>query len=185
MNPNQHGFRARRSCLSQLLEHYDKILSILENGENADCIYLDFAKCFDKIDIGLLCQKLKDMKINKKVGIWLHNFLADRNQFIVVQTQLSGSSKVVSGIPQGTVLGPVLALIFLSDIDRDVENVATMFADDTRLLANIKSEDDVENLQCDLENVYNWATINNMKFNNGKFEVLRYGRNEHHLLLCR
>ena len=64
MNPAQHGFRSRRSCLSQLLEHYNKILEILENGDNVDCVYLDFAKCFDKIDIGLLCQQLKKNKNN-------------------------------------------------------------------------------------------------------------------------
>ena len=75
-------------------------------------------------------------------------------------------------------MGPVLALIFLSDLDNKIENVATMFADDTRLLANIKDETDVENLQCDLNKVYNWATENNMKFNSGKFEILRYGKNE-------
>ena len=82
MNPSQYGFRSRRSCLSQLLEHYDKVLEILENGDNADCIYLDFAKCFDKIDIGLLCHKLKENKITHKVGIWLHNFLVDRSSIL-------------------------------------------------------------------------------------------------------
>ena len=178
MNPNQHGFRSRRSCLSQLLEHYDRILKILENGENADCIYLDFAKCFDKIDIGLLCQKLKGLKINAKLGIWLHNFLVGRKQHIVVQNQLSKSSSVISGIPQGTVLGPVLALIFLSDLDNNIENIASMFADDTRIIANVEDEEDVENLQGDLDTVYKWADMNNMQFNCGKFELLRYGKNE-------
>ena len=178
MNPSQHGFRSRRSCLSQLLEHYDKILEILENGDNVDCVYLDFAKCFDKIDIGLLCHKLKINKINSKVGVWLHNFLVNRKQFIVVENQLSRPSNVISGIPQGTVLGPILALIFLSDIDKDVENIASMFADDTRLMGKVKVEADVESLQSDLDRVYEWADSNNMKFNSTKFEVLRYGKNE-------
>jgi hypothetical protein len=178
MNPSQHGFRSRRSCLSQLLEHYDKILEILENGDNVDCVYLDFAKCFDKIDIGLLCHKLKINKINSKVGVWLHNFLVDRKHFIVVENNFQDLSDVISGIPQGTVLGPILALIFLSDIDKDVENIASMFADDTRLMGKVKVEADVESLQKDLDRVYEWADSNNMKFNSTKFEVLRYGKNE-------
>ena len=147
MNPAQHGFRNRRSCLSQLLEHYDRILKILENGHNVDCVYLDFSKCFDKIDIGLLCHKLKENKINSKLGIWLHNFLINRKQQIVVDNELSSPSNVISGIPQGTVLGPVLPLIFLSDLDDGIENVASMFADDTRIMAEIKEEADVEKIQ--------------------------------------
>ena len=178
MNPAQHGFRNKRSCLSQLLEHYDTILKILEKGENADCVYLDFAKCFDKIDIGLLCHKLKENKIESKLGVWLHNFLVERKQFIVVENSISNPSNVVSGIPQGTVLGPILALIFLCDVDTNVENIASMFADDTRIMSSINDENDVEKMQKDLDTVYGWAETNNMKFNSGKFELIRYGKDE-------
>ena len=178
MNPSQHGFRNRRSCLSQLLEHYDNILKILEQGQNADCVYLDFSKCFDKIDIGLLCQKLKQNKIHSKLGTWLHNFLVGRKQHIVVDNELSNPSDVVSGIPQGMVLGPILALIFLSDHDEGIENAASMFADDTCITAAVKEDADVENMQKDLDHIYKWAENNNMKFNSDKFELLRYGRNQ-------
>ena len=82
--------------------------------------------------------------------------------------QISKPSNVITGIPQGTVLGPILALIFLSDIDKDVENIASMFADDTRLMES----------QSDLDRVYEWADSNHMKFNSTKFEVLGYGKNE-------
>ena len=189
MNPSQHGFRSRRSCLSQLLEHYDNILKILEQGHNADCVYLDFSKCFDKIDIGLLSHKLKQNKIHSKLGTWLHNFLVDRKQHIVVDNEMSNSSNVVSGIPQGTVLGPVLALIFLSDLDEGIKNIASMFADDTRIMSAVQEDTDVETLQKDLDHIYKWAEENNMKFNSDKFELLRYGRNKraerkHYLLLC-
>ena len=98
-NPNQHGFRARRSCLSQLLEHQDRILSILEEGHNADSIYLDFSKAFDKVDIGLLCHKLRDMGISGKLGILLHNFLSNRKQIILANGTKSKPSDVKSGVP--------------------------------------------------------------------------------------
>ena len=120
------------------------------------------------------------MKIDSKVGTWLYNFLAGRSKFIVVQNQLSKSSKVISGIPQGTVLWPVLALLFFSEIDYNVENVASMFADDTRLLANVDVDEDVENLQEDLDRVYNWAKLNNMEFN-GTFTIWQKVRFESYL----
>ena len=69
LSPNQHGFRGRRSCLSQLLEHQDRILSILEEDSNVNSIYLDFAKAFDKVDTGILCHKLREMGIGGKLGI--------------------------------------------------------------------------------------------------------------------
>ena len=178
MNINQHGFRQGRSCLSQLLEHYDNILKILEDGNNADCIYLDFAKCFDKIDTGLLCHKLKQSGVNCKIGVWLHNFLVNRRQYVVSGDEISQSSDVISGIPQGTVLGPILFLIFISDIDKNINSIASMFCDDTRLMGKISNEEDVEKLQQDLNHIYSWAEENNMLFNNKKFELLRYGRDE-------
>ena len=95
-----------------------------------------------------------------------------------MDNELSNSSNVVSGIPQGTVLGPVLALIFLSDLDNGIENIASMFADDTRLMADIQEEADVEKMQEDLDRIYSWADKNNMKFNRDKFELLRYGKNQ-------
>ena len=83
LNPSQHGFRNQRSCLSQLLEHHDKILGYLEDENNVDSIYLDFSKAFDKVDIGILCHKLRAMGVAGKLGVWLHNFLSNRKQFII------------------------------------------------------------------------------------------------------
>ena len=160
-----------------MLEHYDNILKNLAEGNNADVVYLDFSKCFDKIDIGMLCHKLKQNGISSKLGLWLYNFLTKRKQFIISKEAISSPSSVISGIPQGTVLGPVLFLLFISDMNNNIESIASMFADDTRVLGNIASEEDVEKLQSDLEKIYKWAENNNMLFNNNKFEVLRYGKN--------
>ena len=160
-----------------MLEHYDNILKNLAEGNNADVVYLDFSKCFDKIDIGMLCHKLSQNGISSKLGLWLYNFLTKRKQFIISKEAISSPSSVISGIPQGTVLGQVLFLLFISDMNNNIESIASMFADDTRVLGNIASEEDVEKLQSDLEKIYKWAENNNMLFNNNKFEVLRYGKN--------
>ena len=177
LNPNQHGFRARRSCLSQLLEHQDRVLSILEEGHNVDSIYLDFSKAFDKVDTGILCHKLRRMGISGKLGILLHNFLTNRKQTVLANGFKSEPSDVISGVPQGTVLGPVLFLILINDIDDDIESFRSLFADDTRVTRKIETEDDVEELQQDLDKLYQWQEQNNMLFNGNKFEVLRYGTN--------
>ena len=179
LNPNQHGFRSQRSCLSQLLEHHDEILSHLEDGKNVDSIYLDFSKAFDKVDIGILCHKLRALGITGKLGRWIHNFLTNRKQFILVNGTISKVSHVTSGVPQGTVLGPILFLIMINDINKDVSNSkVSLFADDTRVMKSISSEEDVEDLQSDLDVIYSWQKENNMLFNSNKFEMMRYGSNE-------
>ena len=112
------------------------------------------------------------------MGVWLHNFLVNRKQFVISEDAISNESVVISGIPQGTVLGPILFLIFICDIDEKISNFASMFADDTRLIGKIASEEDVDNFQRDLNLIYEWAETNNMQFNDKKFELMRYGPNE-------
>ena len=177
LNPKQHGFRSRRSCLSQLLEQQDHLLSILEEGNNVDSIYLDFSKAFDKVDIGILCHKLRDIGISGRLGVLIHNFLTNRQQIILANGVKSKPSEVKSGVPQGTVLGPVLFLILINDIDSGIESFVSLFADDTRISRKVNNEEDVETLQDDLEKLYRWQEHNNMAFNSSKFEVLRYGSN--------
>ena len=150
LNPSQHGFRSRRSCLSHLLEHHDQVLSSLEEGFNVDSIYLDFSKAFDKVDIGILCHKMKSLGITGTLAKWIHNFLTNRKQHILVNGTISKPSEVKSGVPQGTVLGPILFLILINDIDQEVSSKVSLFADDTRVMGPIQQEEDVENLQKDL-----------------------------------
>lgn len=176
MNNNQHGFRRFRSCLSQLLEHYDLLLNVLQTNQNADVIYLDFAKAFDVVDHHILLRKLKRLGITGKVGKWIHNFLTNRTQYVTVEGQTSSEAPVTSGVPQGSVLGPVLFLIMISDIDENIINsIIKTFADDTKVLQKVCSAEDGKKLQDSLEIIYAWARKNNMKFNSTKFNLLRYG----------
>ena len=175
----QHGFRSKRSCLSQLLKHYDDILKGLENGQNVDTIYLDFSKAFDKVDKGILARRMKEMGIHGRLGEWIFNFLSGRQQIIIANGTQSTPSEVTSGVPQGTVLGPLLFLILINSIGQsDISSIISLFADDTRLTKYIKEENDVEEFQEDLETIYQWSNANNMVFNGTKFEVLKYGKDE-------
>ena len=137
----QHGSRSMRSTLTQLLAHWDSILEGLENGQGVDSVYLDFSKAFDKVETGVLLHKLRDGKVLGKMGCWLAAFLdsANRQQAVVVEGRVSALSPVISGVPQGTVLGPVLFLLHISDIAKDV-SAATQtisYVDDTRASRSI------------------------------------------------
>ena len=140
-----------------------------------DSIYLDFAKAFDKVDLGILCHKLRNMGIGGKLGILLHDFLTNRKQVILANGVKSKSSDVRSGVPQGTVLGPVLFLLLINDIDSNIESTISLFADDTRVARKVNSEEDVEALQNYFDKFYTWQKENN--FNEKKFKLFRYVKN--------
>ena len=179
-NEHQHGFRSGRSCLSQLLEQFDVILSILEQDANADVVYLDFSKAFDKVDHKIVLHKMKMLGIDGEIHDWLGSFLSGRFQAVSVNGILSDPQEVISGVPQGSVLGPLIFLILIGDIDEEtLHSFVKSFADDTRATKSVKSIDDALLLQNDLDKIYEWTKNNNMELNDLKFELLRYGRDEH------
>ena len=135
MTDGQHGFRALRPSLTQLLGHFDAILDELEAGASSfDAIYLDFSKTFDKGDHGVLLHKLRSLGVCGKFGNWIAKFLNDRYQIVACDGVKSSKAEVISGVPQGTVLGPVLFLVLILDIGDKVSEGTRVssFADDTR-----------------------------------------------------
>ena len=181
---NQHGFRKGKSCLTQLLKQYEDILINLLNDKETDVIYVDFAKAFDKVDHEILIQKLKNIGIEGKLLKWLIDFLKDRHQVVVVDGILSYLAAVLSGVPQGTVLGPLLFLIYLNDLsDFIVSCDFSCFADDTRLQKAIAVSHDALLLQDDLLHISDWSTINNMKLHDDKFVYLNFNTRHKNSLL--
>ena len=144
----QHDFRAKRSCLTQLLTYWDNSIDRLEEGKGVDVVYTDFAKAFDKCETGVLLHKLKECGVRGKLGCWLAAFLdpAVRKQAVGVDGRLSELVAVLSGVPQGTVLGPCLFLIHLIDIADNLSagTVASSFADDTRIQHVVSQVEDCE-----------------------------------------
>ena len=118
------------------------------------------------------------MVICGSLGEWIFSFLTSRRQIILANGEASTPSEVISGVPQGTVLGPLL-FILINDLGEDVfRSFISLFADDTRLTRHINSQEDIEDFQDEINNVYDWCKRNNMKFNSTKFEVLKHGKNE-------
>ena len=183
LSPHQHGFRKKRSCLTQLLDHVDTILKSLNSGEEVDVIYLDYAKAFDKVDHNILLAKAKRYGIHGNMLQWLSEFLTNRLQTVVVEGTKSSFQLVISGVPQGTVLGPILFILYIDDqLDALLTSLGKIFADDTKLIGKILDLATKASLQEDLFNVIAWARRNNMQLNEAKFEVLNYTLNNSLLL---
>ena len=120
---------------------------------------------------------LKKLGITGKVGRWIASFLQGRSQQVMVKEHLSTPSCLRAGVPQGSVIGPLLFLVFIGDIDEGVLAKVLVYVDDSKVMDKVESEEDVIKLQENLDKIYTWEVENNMKFNPGKFQLLRYGRN--------
>ena len=172
---NQHGFRSGKSCLSQLLSHIDSIITNGLEGLDTDVIYLDFAKAFDKVDHEILIRKLSNFGIQGPMLEWLKNFLEERFQMVHLNGFKSYWSLVKSGVPQGTVLGPILFLIYINDMNCCLAtSFCSMFADDSRIEHKISGVSDTKLLQEDIINVTNWSKQNNMNLNESKFKFVSH-----------
>ena len=143
-----------------------------------DTVYIDFSKAFDKCDHGILLHKLKKMGIQGKLGRWIHNFQHERKQKVLVNKLKSSSSILKSGVPQGSVLGPILFLFYICDIGKDLIATILIYVDDTKVKMEVNSQEDVEELQSEIQKLDKWATDNNMKFNKKKVQVMRFGQNK-------
>ena len=175
LNSNQHGFRKNRSCLTQLLFHIQNIFDQLLTNTSIDSIYIDYAKAFDKVDHGVLINKLKFYGVPNQYLVWINSFLSNRFQTVFINGVSSYRTKVTSGVPQGSVLGPLLFIIFINDLSEQVTfSKILTFADDTKLVFPVNSQNDQKSLQQDLDSVIHWTNCNNMQLNKTKFELLTH-----------
>ncbi|KAL8575234.1 hypothetical protein ACOMHN_042355 [Nucella lapillus] len=160
----QHGFRRGRSCETQLLGLVDEVSQALENGLQEDLLVLDFSKAFDKVSHSLLVHKLRHYGIDGKINAWIQDFLTDRKQSVIVNGSKSEYVPVESGFPQGSVLGPVLFLLFINDLPTGLTSTARLFADDTACHQTVVSAHDQDSLQNDLNKLAAWEQCWKMSF---------------------
>ena len=172
----QHGFRGKRSCETQLVLTVDDLSRALDQGKQIDCILLDFAKAFDKVSHRSLMTKLENYGIAGQNLLWIQDFLHSRSQVVVVEGEESERAAVTSGVPQGSVLGPALFLVYINDLPEKLHSTPRLFADDTLLYRIIDSPADCDLLQEDLLTLEKWESDWSMEFAAEKCMVLRVTR---------
>ena len=155
----------------------EEITQAFDRGEDVDVIYLDFAKAFDKVPHQRLLQKLSAYGIKGKVYNWIKGFLSNRKQRVVINGIYSEWRNVTSGIPQGSVFGPILFLILINDMPEVLNCCIKLFADDTKAYSPIKAENDRIRLQVGVNNAQEWAKIWKMFFHTKKCKHLHIGNN--------
>lgn len=178
---SQHGFRNKKSCLTNLLEFSEKVAGIIDEGDPVDVVYLDFQKAFDKVPHGRLMEKLRAHGVGGQVGMWVRDWLSGRQQRVVMNGVFSSWEGVFSGVPQGSVLGPILFTIFINDLDDELKSIILKFADDTKLVGrgdkgdNKNERSDV--IKGDLMKLEKWSREWEMPFNIDKCKVMHLGNN--------
>ena len=175
---SQHGFIKGKSCLTNLLEFLDMVTESIDNHSPVDTVYLDFSKAFDKVPHMRLIAKLEASGINGKVLKWIRSWLSDRKQRVVLNGKMSSWAKVTSGVPQGSVLGPLLFLVYVNDMDVGISSTLSKFADDTKVIRPIRNQGDVVELQNDLNSLSKWSEDWLMNFNAIKCKVVHFGQQD-------
>jgi hypothetical protein len=179
LSRSQHGFMPGRSCTTNLLETLEFLTGAVDGGEPADVVYLDFAKAFDKVPRQRLMEKLRAHGIGGEVHRWILEWLTGRQQRVVLNGSESEWADVLSGVPQGSVLGPLLFLVFINDLDvvAAAVDLIKKFADDTKLGQKVGDQGKCKQLQEALDNLCGWADKWNMEFNVKKCKVVHLGYN--------
>ena len=173
----QHGFCSKLSCETQLLEFTSDVLKAVQDKKQCDTVVMDFSKGFDKVSHDRLIYKLDRAGIDLHTRNWIKSFLSGRSQKVVVDGVTSESVPVTSGVPQGSVLGPILFLIFINDMPQYTKHSQVrLFADDTIVYLTVTAVDDCEKLQEDLKRLEKWEEEWQMEFHPAKCNVLRITR---------
>jgi hypothetical protein len=178
INKSQHGFMKGRSCATNLLEFLEKATTVVDGGGSFDIIYLDFAKAFDKVPTQRLIRKVRAHGIRGPLLTWIESWLSGRRQRVVLNGKFSSWEEVLSGVPQGSVLGPLLFIIFINDLDDSAAAVDILrkFADDTKLGHEVTNPKSCSELQASLDGLVKWAETWGMQFNVSKCKTMHLGR---------
>ena len=170
---NQHGFRRGRSCETHLTDLTHDLLTSMHNGRRTDMIVMDFSKAFDNVSHNKLISSLHEYGIDSTTLEWIRSFLSGRTQSVVVDGAESDSLPVTSGVPQGSVLGPAMFLVYINSLPKGVNSTVRLFAHDTVIYREISAEEDHHTLQADLDTLVQWERGFSMEFHPKKCNILR------------
>ena len=174
----QHGFLRNRSTATQLLTVFSNINNILDSGNQADVVYFDLSKAFDSVPHRFLIHKLTSFGIHGNLLNWFSNYLANRLQRVSFNGSVSEWLPVTSGVPQGSILGPLLFLLYINDLPTVLSpnTLCAIFADDTKIYRNINSHQDHLILQHDIDKIHNWSSMWGLTFNKKKCSIISLKR---------
>ena len=178
LDPRQHGFLSGKSCTTQLIPFTHSLAEAFDEKERVDIVYFDFSRAFDSCNHDLILDKLKfQFGVDGQLLSFIKSYLSNRSQKVVLDGESSDVLPVLSGVPQGSILGPILFVIFINDIFHEVTNdtCISLYADDTKVWRRIVYMTDHILLQKTIDNLYNWSVRNLMHFHPAKCHVLSVG----------
>uniref|UniRef100_A0A8C5LN87 Reverse transcriptase domain-containing protein n=1 Tax=Leptobrachium leishanense TaxID=445787 RepID=A0A8C5LN87_9ANUR len=171
----QHGFTSGRSCQTNLIDFFDWVTKIIDTGGAVDIAYLDFSKAFDTVPHRRLINKLQSLSLDSNIVEWIRQWLSDRQQRVVVNGVYSAQGLVTSGVPQGSVLGPILFNIFVSDIAEGINGKVCLFADDTKICNRVDVPGGISQMTNDLGKLKKWSELWQLSFNVDKCKIMHLG----------
>ena len=177
ISSSQYGFVPGKSTVTNLIKCTEKWSEILDRRKCVDVVYFDFRKAFDSVPHQRLIQKLRSAGLSPRTVTWIGDFLVNRKQAVKIGNTISMERNVISGVPQGSVIGPTLFLLFINDLPECVQNENILFADDLKLYKEIALIADCMHLQSDINALYLWSKRWQLDFNANKCVVLRLGNN--------
>ena len=175
IHPHQHGFVPRKSCLTNLLESFQDWIHSADEGFGDDIIYLDYKKAFDSVPHQRLLHKIEGYGVSGNLLSWVTNFLDHRYQRVTVDGVHSKWCSVISGVPQGSVLGPLLFIIYINNLSENINCSIKQYADDTKLYTTVKDNNDVLQFQHHLDAVAEWSNVWQLSFNFSKCKHMQVG----------
>jgi hypothetical protein len=180
ISKHQHGFLANSSTNTQLISFFNDINNILDEKDDIDLVYFDLSKAFDSVPHLPAITKLKSFGINGNLLNWFENYLSNRKQRVVIDGQASGWLPVTSGVPQGSILGPLIFLLYINDLPENLNNqtLCGIFADDTKIGRRITTIEDNKQLQSDINALKKWGDSWGLKFNPSKCKHLKISTNQ-------
>ena len=173
----QHGFQSGMSCFTNLLMFLEEVTKCLDEGSPVDILYMDFMKAFDSVPHHRLLKKIESHGISGKLLKWIEAWLCNRKQRVVLKGKTSRWEKVESGVPQGSVLGPLLFILFINDIEDDITSLLSKFADDCKVARKVVNDEDTNNLQEDVITLGDWSDRWQLIFHPDKCKTLHLGHN--------
>ena len=182
LNENQHGFRAKKSTGTAVFDVIKDLFQVWNEKGYSSCIFIDYSKAFDTIDHNILVNKLEIYGLDQNSITFMKSYLANRHQRITIKNESSGYTKLRCGVPQGSILGPLLFIIYTNDIFLEMSNTEHiyMYADDTLLLNQGKNElEAVQQSQNCFDKVISWCNLNRLTINRSKTKHLCVSRNKH------